>query len=42
MIAYMPMNWKLTMDPFVALMFGGMNWKMPPGASAVEPTWTVT
>lgn len=38
----MPENWKLMTVPFVALTLGGMNWKIPPWASAVEPTWMVT
>jgi len=35
-----PVKRKVIVVPLVALMELGMNWKIPPGASAVEPTRT--
>lgn len=33
-----PVNWKEITLPFVALNVGGINWKTPPAALAVDPT----
>jgi len=37
-----PVNLKVITVPFVALTLGGMNWKIPPGALDVAPTFIVT
>jgi len=35
-----PLYTKVMTDPLVAVMVGGMNWKIPPDVAASAPTWT--